>query len=151
MNVADARKLLLEVGYELADRPPMAGTWFTNEIVLSWRDFGAIGVLFEMAGTTSPIEVDQFLALARKHISPQETVLEAPAGEYRVLCVKPASKGIPLQEWHHGDFPTRPEAIAAAKKQGNLTTFAYVYNQHAACSYCNGGPPIFKRDGYRRR
>lgn len=77
--------------------------------------------------------------------------LRAPAGHYRVICVRPATKTTPQADWHHDDFPTRPEAIEAARGQGNLTTFAYVYNEHAACSYCNGGPPIFKRDGYKRR
>ncbi|MER9421291.1 hypothetical protein NKI88_02370 [Mesorhizobium sp. M0317] len=76
--------------------------------------------------------------------------LRAPAGQYRVMCVKKMEMGAPNEEWHHGDFDTRPLAIAAAKTEGNLTTFAYVYNEHAACSYCNGGPPIFKRDGYKR-
>lgn len=77
--------------------------------------------------------------------------LRAPAGQYRVVCVKPATKVAPALEWHHGDFPTRPEAVKAARALGNPVTYAYVYNQHAACSYCNGGPPIFKRDGYSRR
>ncbi|MBA1139305.1 hypothetical protein [Mesorhizobium neociceri] len=151
MNVDDARKLLADAGYTLADRPPMSRSTFTNEILLSWQDFGPIGVIFEIGGDTSAVEVDQFIALGRKRVGPSRVVvIEAPPGKYQVVCVKPKKKGFPHQEWHHGDFDTRPLAIAAAKEQGNLTTFAYVYNEHGACSYCNGGPPIFKRDGYKR-
>lgn len=77
--------------------------------------------------------------------------LRAPAGQYRVLCVKPKTKLAAALDWHHGDFATRREAVKAARATASTVTFAYVYNEHASCSYCVGGPHIWKEDGYRRR
>lgn len=63
MDVAEARAKLAQAGYLLADR---SSQYFGNEIVLSWRSLGAIGVLCQSGNDVHPGEVEAFLANAER-------------------------------------------------------------------------------------